>query len=46
MTKLMKPIVFFKGKKGFEVSRVVTLTKKQENILKAVDKKMLAECSG
>src|SRR3990167_8438760 len=33
-------------KKGFEVSRVVTLTRKQENILKAVDKKMLAECSG
>jgi len=33
-------------KKGFEVSQVVTLTKKQENILKAVDKKMLAECSG
>ena len=33
-------------KKGFEVSRVVTLTKKQENILKAVNKKMLAKCSG
>ena len=28
-------------KKGFKVSRVVTLTKKQEDILKAVDRKIL-----
>jgi len=28
-------------KKSFKVSRVVTLTKKQENILKAVDRKIL-----
>jgi hypothetical protein len=28
-------------KKGFQVSRVVTLTKKQEVILKAVDRKIL-----
>jgi len=32
-------------KKGFKISRVVTLTKKQETILKAVNKKLLA-CSG
>jgi transposase len=29
-------------KKGFRISRVVTLTKTQENILKAVDKKLLS----
>jgi hypothetical protein len=29
-------------KKGFKISRVVTLTKKQETILKALNKKLLA----
>lgn len=29
------------SKKGFTLSRVITLTKKQENILKAIDKKLL-----
>lgn len=33
-------------KKGFKISRVVTLTKKQETILKSVDKQLLKECSG
>jgi hypothetical protein len=33
-------------KKGFNLSRVVTLTKKQETILKSVDKQLLKECSG
>jgi transposase len=33
-------------KKGFNISRVVTLTKKQETILKSVDKQLLKECSG
>jgi hypothetical protein len=32
--------------KGFKISRVVTLTKKQETIVKSVDKKLLKECSG
>lgn len=32
-------------KKGFRISRVVTLTKKQETILKAINKKLL-KCSG
>jgi hypothetical protein len=31
--------------KGFKISRVVTLTKKQEAILRAVSKKLL-KCSG
>ena len=33
-------------KKGFKISRIVTLTKKQEHILKSVDRKLLKECSG
>lgn len=33
-------------KKGFKMSRIVTLTKKQENILKLVNRKLLKECSG
>jgi len=34
------------SKKGFQLSRTVALTKLQEKILKAVDKKLLSECSG
>lgn len=32
-------------KKGFKISRLVALTKKQEEILRCVDKKLLRECS-
>ena len=34
------------NKKGFEFSRTVALTKKQEKILKTIDKKLLLDCSG
>ncbi len=32
--------------KGFKISRTVALTKVQEKILKAIDKKLLTDCSG
>jgi transposase len=32
-------------KRGFKISRLVALTKKQEEILRCVDKKLLRECS-
>jgi transposase len=39
--------VYIKDKeKGFELSRTVALTKIQEKILKSIDKKLLAKCSG
>ena len=30
------------AKKGFKISRVVALTKQQENILKAIDRRLLS----
>ncbi len=33
-------------KSGFRLGRMVTLTKKQEQILRAVDKRLLKNCSG
>lgn len=33
-------------KKGFKLERVVALNKKQEKILKAIDKRLLAQCRG
>ena len=39
----MYKIYMFDANKGLKISKVVTLTKKQEKVLKAIDKRLLDE---